>query len=203
MKQLRNKRTLPGGKQAGFTMVELMVTVVVVSLIAGAAFLVLNDSAKAKRVGDDSAEAQQNGRSAMNAILDDLRATGYGIDEVTAVPVEVASEFRITLRADMDRDGVLDDGERVTYFLDQDQTQSLARDTANPYDYVIRRVTNDAANPTAAPSAGAGNAIAYMVSQRAADDSYYRDEPLFPNGERTIPRADPAASRQPDHKELR
>lgn len=168
-----------GAGERGFTLTEILVSLVVFTLIAGSAFAVLHHSSQSKRVGDQLAEAQQNGRSAMNAIINDLRLAGYGIDRNAVIPIEVASDFRMTLIIDQDRDGLVEDGERVTYFVDPNQSQSPISDTQNPYDYVLRRVVSTAGDSLAVPGSGKGNAVAYLVTQRASNSSTSKDVPLF------------------------
>ena len=165
--------------QLGFTLVEITVALLVLTVIAGATMFVLNQSTKAKRVGDDVAEAQQNARSAMNTIIGDIRTAGYGLDQDVNPPIEVASEYRLTVVLDRDRDSVIDDGERVTYFMDPDQSQAFPSTTRNPYDYVLRRVENDPGNPNADPAPGAGEVVCYLMTQRSSTSSSYRDTPVF------------------------
>lgn len=175
----RNESGREGRRSPGFTLVELLVSLTVVTVIVGAALLVMHGSTRTKEVGSNLAEAQQNARFALNAILGDLRSAGYGIDEGVEAPIEVASDFRLTLRIDRDRDGVMDDGERITYFVDADQGQDLANRSANPYDYVLRRVVNSAVDSLAAPAPGAGDVVAYLVTQRSSNALKSRDVPLF------------------------
>ena len=166
--------------QRGFTLVEMMVAVLILAVVAGAAFLVLNSSATAKRTGDHVAEAQQNARAALNAIVADLRQTGYGILTGGGIPpIEVASDYRMTFIIDRDRDGVVEPGERVTYFVDPDQNQMLTSSTENPFDYVIRRVESTVADPAATPAAGAGRVVAYMITQRSSTGAAGPDVPVF------------------------
>ena len=163
----------------GFTLIELMVAVVILAVVAGAAFLVLNSSAKAKRTGDNMAEAQQNARSAMNVIVADLRRAGYGVLDGAGVPIEVASDYRITVVIDGDRDNVVDPGERITYFVDPEQDQQLTSNTNNPFDYVIRRVESTVGDPAATPATGTGRVIAYLITQRSDIGATGMDVPLF------------------------
>jgi len=165
--------------RGGYTLVEMAVALLVFAVIAGAAFLVLTGSSRSKREGDHLAEAQQNARTAMNAIINDLREAGYGINPDESVPIEVASDFRLTLIVDKDGDGVVDDGDRITYFVDPNQSSGLPAGTENPYDYVLRRLTNSAADSFATPGPGKGDVVAYMITQRSSVSASSRDVPLF------------------------
>ena len=114
----------------------------------------------------------------MDLIISDLRQAGYGIDAGSQAPIEVASEFRITMVFDQDQDGIIGDGERVTYFLDPDQNQSMTTRTQNPYDFVLRRVISDDVDPNALPGPAKGNMVAYLVTQRSEYGSP-KSIPLF------------------------
>ena len=90
--------------ERGFTLIEIVVSLTILIVIAGSAMLVVHNGSRAKQLGDSLSEAQQNARSGMNTIVTDLRSCGYSIDEDTMVPIEVASEYRLTMVLDRDRD---------------------------------------------------------------------------------------------------
>ncbi|NNF07385.1 MAG: hypothetical protein HKN21_11540, partial [Candidatus Eisenbacteria bacterium] len=179
MRKLNLFPKLKLGGSRGFTTTELLVGVTVFSMIAGSSYLVLNNSARSKRSGDQLAEAQQAGRSAMNAIINDLRRAGYGVDAGNTPPIEVASQYRMTFLIDEDKDGTIEAGERVTYFIDPTQTNTITSKTKNPYDYLLRRVANSPTDSLATPAAGKGDVVGYLLTQRSSHSVSTKDTPLF------------------------
>lgn len=79
--------SLPDKTRArGFTLMELMVTLVVFAVVAGAITLVLMNSAKNKQRTAHMIEAQQGARAAMDLMARDIRSAGYGADAEYPTP---------------------------------------------------------------------------------------------------------------------
>lgn len=74
--KIRNLRPL-GPK--GLTLVELLVALVLTAIVGAALYQGLINQSKNFYLQDQMAEAQQNARIAMDAILKDLRSAGYGM----------------------------------------------------------------------------------------------------------------------------
>jgi prepilin-type N-terminal cleavage/methylation domain-containing protein len=155
----------------GFTLVEMAIALVIFAVIAIAIYGVLVRTNQGQAMGMSEAEAQQNARAALDAILRDMRGAGWGITPATQVPIETASEYRITFVSDRNQNSVIDPGERITYFVDSDQSDAALTQTPNPDDYCIRRVVSTAGDTAATPAAGAGTIVAYGVTQRTANHS--------------------------------
>lgn len=66
--------------QAGFTLVELVVTLAIFALVGAAVTIVLMTSARNKQESSAAMEAQQNARAAMDLMARDIRSAGYGTD---------------------------------------------------------------------------------------------------------------------------
>lgn len=78
---------LPNQDRArGFSLVELMVTLVVFAVVAGAITLVFISSAHNKQRTAHLLEAQQGARAAMDLMARDIRTAGYGADMDNATP---------------------------------------------------------------------------------------------------------------------
>lgn len=174
MKTLRK----PLKNSAGFTLVELGVAMVVFAMVGVAIYGIMIHTSQAGRMGSTITEAQQNARAALDTILRDLREMGYGLGPLSRVPVETASEYRVTFVLDQNEDGIIGPGERVTYFLDKDNTDPLVVDTPNPDDYVLRRVISTPTDLAAAPGSGKGQVVAYCVTQRTPGNAGW-NVPLF------------------------
>src|SRR5437879_13146078 len=77
------RETFPMGarnraSEQGFTLIELMITVVIFSVISLAAFSVLSTSQQTAVMNDQTVQLQRNVRLAMDLIARDIRMTGYG-----------------------------------------------------------------------------------------------------------------------------
>ncbi|NNF06501.1 MAG: hypothetical protein HKN21_07050, partial [Candidatus Eisenbacteria bacterium] len=112
------------------------------------------------------ANSQSTCRSAMERIAVDLRGLGFSLDLDTVVPIETASEYRITFLSDLNSNGSIGLGERITYFIDDNTSNSLVSGSQNTHDRVLRRVISTGSNPLATPQANAGQIIAYGLTQR-------------------------------------
>ncbi len=79
------KRLSPIGipiiEKKGFTLIELMVALVLSFILVGAIYRTFTVQQKAYTVQDQIAEAQQNGRMAMNILMRDIRMAGYGMPD--------------------------------------------------------------------------------------------------------------------------
>ncbi len=159
------------GGDRGFTLLETMLALAVFSIIGVTVYQVMIRTNQSERVSTTVAEAQQNARVALDAILSDLRQAGYGINTAVTVPVEIGSEYRVTLVIDRDADGTVEPGERITYFMDNNASDPIVAGSPNPNDYVLRRVISTSADSLAEPGAGKGDVIAYGVTQRTPNHS--------------------------------
>jgi type IV pilus assembly protein PilW len=63
----------------GFTLVELMIGIVVALIVMAAAFTAMTGSDRATKINDQTAQAQQNVRLAMELISHDIKMAGYGM----------------------------------------------------------------------------------------------------------------------------
>jgi prepilin-type N-terminal cleavage/methylation domain-containing protein len=158
-------------RDQGFTLVEMAIALVIFAVIAIAIYGVLVRTNQGQAMGMSEAEAQQNARAALDSILRDMRAAGWGITPATQVPIETASEYRITFVSDRNQNSTIDPGERITYFVDNDQSDPVLTETPNTADYCIRRVVSTAGDTAATPAAGSGTIVAYGVTQRTANHS--------------------------------
>ena len=71
----------PGrASSAGFTLVELMMTLVIFALVAVAVTVVLQNSAKSKHKTTMKIESEMAARAALDLMARDIRSAGYGVD---------------------------------------------------------------------------------------------------------------------------
>jgi type IV pilus assembly protein PilW len=64
--------------QAGFTLIELMVGMVVAVIVVAAAFTILTTTSKALRANEQIVDTQQNVRMAMELLTRDIKLAGFG-----------------------------------------------------------------------------------------------------------------------------
>lgn len=87
---VRTNRSRP--RSAGFTLIELMVTLVIFALVAVTVTLVLQNSAKSKQRTSQRIESEQTARAALDLLARDIRTAGYGADR-DAVPPQPAIAY--------------------------------------------------------------------------------------------------------------
>jgi type IV pilus assembly protein PilW len=66
-------------EQQGFTLVELMIGLAIATIIVAAGFTALTGSNKATQINDQTAQAQQNARIAMELLSHDIKMAGFGM----------------------------------------------------------------------------------------------------------------------------
>jgi len=118
----------------GFSLIELMIAITVFAFVAAALYSLYIRSQRSEAIGMELSEAEQNARAALQIMNTELRSAGYGVDPDSTVPVLVASEERITFVVDRNRNGSIELGETVTYFLDPDTGDAFVSTTPNPRD---------------------------------------------------------------------
>lgn len=88
--------------ESGFTLVELMVVMVIVSIIITSIIGVMLSTRKTAKLGEILIEAQQNARFACDVMTADIRCAGYGIDASNIQGAIVyAGPFEIIFNANM------------------------------------------------------------------------------------------------------
>src|SRR5207302_11391673 len=74
-----NPRFAPGAER-GFTLVELMITLVVLALVVVVLTTVMLTAQRGKVLSSNRVESSQPSRIALDMIARDLRSAGYGVD---------------------------------------------------------------------------------------------------------------------------
>ncbi len=65
-------------EQAGFTLIEVMVGMVVAVIVVAAAFTILTTTSKSLRANEQIVDMQQNARMAMEMLTRDIKSAGFG-----------------------------------------------------------------------------------------------------------------------------
>jgi len=82
----------PRTARAGFSLVELMITLVLLAIVVAVIATVMISSQGSKADTEGRLEAQQNGRAISDMIASDIRTAGYGVD-VNTIPNQPAFAY--------------------------------------------------------------------------------------------------------------
>lgn len=82
-------RRVRWNENRGFTLVELLITMVIASLVGMAAYTVFQTSSRSTVAQENVSEAQQNVRVAMDRLAKDIRTAGFGLPD-TPVSLDFA-----------------------------------------------------------------------------------------------------------------
>ena len=124
----------------GFSLVELLIVLLIISVISGAIYSVFSYSNLSYTQQNVSAEVQQKLRAAMEIIIQDIRTAGLDPTASGVFGIEHADEQKLRFTSDSidtglgEFNGVIDDNnsERMTYVFESNQlTQTLYENTAN------------------------------------------------------------------------
>ena len=83
----RNTKPTSFNNQHGFSIIELIVVVTLMTVVAGAVFALMRDSMRISATTYEMTEAQQSLRTAQEFINRDLINTGDGLNSITRIPV--------------------------------------------------------------------------------------------------------------------
>jgi type IV pilus assembly protein PilW len=135
MPKEKNKRRTAGGVQErGFTLVEILVAMSVMTIVTGAIYGVFFSSNRSYRTQERVVDAQQKVRMGIDFMMRDIRMAGYdpkgnATDAVEGggAGIKSATATQIRFASDMDMDGTIEEAnrERVTYTYDADTNEVL------------------------------------------------------------------------------
>lgn len=92
MRRHESRRLPSRPSRAGFTLIELMITLVLLAVVVAVIATVLIGSQRSKAVTEGRLEAQQNARLIASILANDIRSAGYQIDETTS-PAQTAFAY--------------------------------------------------------------------------------------------------------------
>jgi prepilin-type N-terminal cleavage/methylation domain-containing protein len=114
----------------GFTMVELLVAMAIMSVVLVAMYTVFSKLNRSYTTQNVAAEVQQSARIGTDFIAHDLRMAGLDPLRSAGARILAASAQSIQFSADRNKDGDLDAGEVITYSLIGDEV--WVRDEIGP-----------------------------------------------------------------------
>ena len=104
--------------EAGFSLVELLVSLGLLGLLMAATLTVLLAGQESYALGAARVEAQQSARIALERMVKELREAGYDPTGAGLAAVLVAEPAQVAFQRDLNGNGVVDPTrERVTYLL--------------------------------------------------------------------------------------
>lgn len=126
MKEPGKIQTTNACRSAGFTLIEMLVALLILSIVAGVAYGIFGSLSKSFTTQDVAAKTQQNLRIGIDFMTRDIRMAGLDpLDTADAGIVDAtATAFRFT--ADKNMDGDVDDpAEDVTYRLNGNKLELI------------------------------------------------------------------------------
>lgn len=110
---------------AGFTLIEVLVSIAIVSIVLGAIFGMFNGLSRSYTQQDVISGVQQSLRGGLAIMTKDIRMAGFDPMDFDLFGIELASTTKIRLTSDTDMDGAVDDSnfERISYDFDAGDNQ--------------------------------------------------------------------------------
>ena len=133
-------------KENGFTLVELLVSLLIGAIVMAAAYSSYISQQRAYRITESVSAIQQNLRSAMLFIEKDIRMagfnplkkSGFGILSISSNSITLAKDYGSTDPAN-DENGVVNTGETISYSIASDK---LMRDSGIGPNVIAEHITN-------------------------------------------------------------
>jgi len=140
-----------GRKEGGFTLVEMLVSLTLLSMVFGGIAALMIQNSQINRTEQMSAEVQSNARNCLSMIVQVLRTAGWdpknaGFAAVGLDPSPTNSTNYIEVFADLNEDGDTNDAnEDVTIRWATDKIEwRTTSDTTQPYVTLADSISNDA-----------------------------------------------------------
>ena len=129
-------------EQRGFSLIELLVAMVIMSVVSLAIYGVFSVSSRIYTTQGVTADVQQSVRAAMEVMLQDIRTAGLDPTSSGDFGIELAEAAKLRFTSDsidaglLDFNGVLDDtnSERITYVLVGTQLDQILYETTGSED---------------------------------------------------------------------
>jgi type IV pilus assembly protein PilW len=126
----------------GFSLIELLVTLVIMSVVSLAIYSVFSVTSRSYTTQGVTADVQQSVRAAMEVMLQDIREAGLDPTSSGNFGIELAETAKLRFTSDsidsvlLDFNGELDDtnSERITYVLQGSQLDQILYETTGSED---------------------------------------------------------------------
>jgi type IV pilus assembly protein PilW len=131
MRTRRNRAPVLRHPEAGFSLVEVMAALVILTIALTAVFATFISQQKSFTVQNRVAEMQQNLRQAAECMSRDIRLAGYGIPDNVVIPNNIIAAGVTSIRSLYPKDNTTGpDQIYILYFFDMDNDQPPTWNTA-------------------------------------------------------------------------
>jgi len=134
------------GNKRGFTLIELVVVLAIMSIVLGAIYSVFAATNRSTTNNEVISEVMQNLRSSIDFMEQDIRMAGLDRFGSANAAIEAATADNLRFTADRNMDGAIHDNiERITYFYDAAKNQlrqCLWEGTLDDWQTVAENVIN-------------------------------------------------------------
>jgi len=112
---------------SGFSLIELLISMVLTMIILGVAILTYSSGMKSREEENSRTDALTSAQAALNVMSREISNSGFGLTS-NGIVVADSNIDRVRFRANISADDLLtnDEAEDITYFYDAD-TQSILR----------------------------------------------------------------------------
>ena len=160
---MRIQETCSGKTSEGFTLVELLITVVVSMIIIIAIYSAFKVQQRSYIAQDAVSEMQQNLRAALMSMANDIRMASFDPNGTAGAGFIGAQADAVAFSADLADDGDLDDpGEHMGYYLFSYPAPSTM--------VSLRRVQSDSNNPLSLVDDGTGHYEVQGIAVSSEED---------------------------------
>lgn len=131
MRPHRNGDVGPCHSEAGFSLIEVMAALVILSIALTAVFATFISQQRSFTVQNRVSEMQQNLRQAVEYMSRDIRMAGYGIPDNVTIPNNIIAAGVTSMRSLYPKDNTTGpDQIYILYFFDMDSNQQSTWNTA-------------------------------------------------------------------------
>jgi prepilin-type N-terminal cleavage/methylation domain-containing protein len=128
--------------EAGFSLIELLISMVVTLVILGVAILTYSGGMKSREEENGRTDALTSAQAALNVMSREIANSGFGLTS-NGIVIADSDADRIRVRANLSADDLTtdDESEDVTYFYDAESQSILRFDPISGTSAVINRVS--------------------------------------------------------------
>ena len=132
----------PLGSDKGFTLVELLISLVIGSVVLTGVVLIYSSLSKSYTTETARAGAQEDIRSGLAVMVEDIRMAGLDPLGTAGGGFTISDPTDIEFITDLDFDGSLDAGEQIRYFLNGTQLIQRMDDDATTDEVLLENVSS-------------------------------------------------------------
>ena len=120
-------KVAPRNPLAGFTIVELLVSILLTSIIMTAVYSVYRVQTHSAKVQENRLEAQEYARSVLDMMVREIRNAGYAPTGATCAGIAVANAQTLQFSYDANANGVCTDADEIIEYVYNSTTKNITR----------------------------------------------------------------------------